>query len=573
MFNASGYCLVLALNGCSPDRVSVDWGVSLKSGSDPKGPSQVSSTTHGSRIYGTGEMAERTRAFDWSATSIGPIEQWPDTLVITVNTLLASRQPMFLWWGPELIQFYNDAYRPSIRSDKHPRALGQHGRDCWPEIWDVIGPQIDGVMSSGIATWHEDQLIPIFRDGKLEDVYWTYSYSPVRDAEGAIRGTLVVCSETTGRVLAEAARDAVAEQLQQVFDATTDAFVSLDRNWRMTFLNRRAREILAPRGDVLGTRLWDSFPATVYEGSPYVENYYRAMDQGIAGQFEAYYPEPLNIWLHVMAQPTRDGIVVFFRDITEQRRESAALIQAEKLAAVGRLASSIAHEINNPLEAVTNLLYLSATSGNLDEVQKYLAIAQQELARVTNIATQTLRFHRQSTNARETALRDILESVLTLFQGRISNAGITIERDYRTDRKIVAFEGDLRQVFANLISNSLDATARGGRIKLRVFESRNWTTGEASVRVVVADSGCGMSKETRRHIFEPFFTTKSSTGTGLGLWVSAEILRNHNAAVSVRSSQHSRRHGTIFSISFPVTTRSGVKQTPAISESRATGER
>jgi hypothetical protein len=145
-------------------------------------------------IFGNGEMARLTRAFDWSQTPVGPIDRWPETLLITVNTLLASRQPMFLWWGKDLIQFYNDAYRPSIGTDKHPSALGQHGIDCWPEVWQIIGPQIEAVMTSGQASWHEDQLVPIIRDGNLEDVYWTYGYSPVRDPAGTICGTLAVRS-------------------------------------------------------------------------------------------------------------------------------------------------------------------------------------------------------------------------------------------------------------------------------------------------------------------------------------------------------------------------------------------
>ena len=754
-------------------------------------------------------MADIIRSFDWSATPVGPISQWPETLLVTVNTMLATRHPMFLWWGDELIQFYNDAYRPSLGRDKHPKAVGQAGRECWPEIWPVIGPQIDAVMSRGESTWHEDQLIPIYRDGKLEDVWWTYSYSPVRDPEGAIRGTLVTCSETTGRVLAEqqlrvsqrqykalfdlasdavfiadvegtinevnvaagtllgcdreqllgrnyadlvigsevprlwqardellkggisvaewqlitkdgsnipaevsaailpdgrwqafvrdisdrkrleqersrllaelqrerslfstilesvplgivfaeapsgkiafgnrqveeifrhpvsasktieqysewetyradgsrveacdyplaralrsgnveqgeylyrrgdgsliwtrvigapvrdsqgaitgalvvfsdideqkraeAARDAISEQLQQVLEVTTDAVVSLDRNWRMTYLNRRAREILAPRGNVLGTILWESFPATVYEGSPFEENYHRAMNEGVAGQFEAYYPEPLNVWLQVSARPSKDGIIVFFRDVTEQKRAAAVLIQSEKLAAVGRLASSIAHEINNPLESVTNLLYLSERAASAHELNKYLTTAQQELARVSNIATQTLRFHRQSINPRETFLQDLFESVLTLFQGRIGGANIAIDRQYRTDRKIVASAGDLRQVFANLVSNALDASSPGGKIVIRLRDARD-SSGRDGVRVTVADAGVGMSEETRRRIFEPFFTTKSATGTGLGLWVSSEILRNHHAQVRVRSSQSPDYRGTIFSIFFP----------------------
>lgn len=156
-----------------------------------------------SRIIGDGEMADLIRGFDWSRSSLGPVASWSDTLVTTVNLLLASRHPMFLWWGPDLIQFYNDGYRPSIRDDKHPSAVGQRGRACWPEIWPIIGPQIEAVMSRGDSTWNTNQLVPINRNGKLEEVYWTYSYSPVRDKDGSVQGTLVVCSETTEQVLSE----------------------------------------------------------------------------------------------------------------------------------------------------------------------------------------------------------------------------------------------------------------------------------------------------------------------------------------------------------------------------------
>ncbi|MFZ0318084.1 MAG: PAS domain S-box protein [Candidatus Sulfotelmatobacter sp.] len=172
-----------------------------------------------SRIIGQGEMAELLRAFDWNRTPVGPVEAWSDTLVTTVNMLLASRHPMFLWWGPELIQFYNDGYRPSIRSDKHPSALGQRGVDCWPEIWPIIGSQIETVMSQGESTWNTNQLVPINRNGKLEEVFWTYSYSPVRDKDGAVQGTLVVCSETTEQVLSERRLRAL---LQITFDTPAD---------------------------------------------------------------------------------------------------------------------------------------------------------------------------------------------------------------------------------------------------------------------------------------------------------------------------------------------------------------
>ena len=140
-----------------------------------------------SRIIGEGEMADLTHAFDWKSSPLGDVATWSDTLITAVNLLLASRHPMFLFWGPDLIQFYNDGYRPSIRNDKHPVALGQRGIECWPEIWSIIGPQIEAVMTQGASTWNSNQLVPIYRNGKLEEVYWTYGYSPVRDKDGTSR--------------------------------------------------------------------------------------------------------------------------------------------------------------------------------------------------------------------------------------------------------------------------------------------------------------------------------------------------------------------------------------------------
>src|SRR5437868_8720651 len=127
-------------------------------------------------LHAGGEMGALVRGFDWSKTPLGPLETWPASLRTTVSTLLHSRQPMFLWWGPELIQFYNDAYTPSFGQGKHPAAMGQSGRECWGEIWPIIWPQIDDVLSRGKASWNEDQLVPILRNGRLEEVYWTYGY-------------------------------------------------------------------------------------------------------------------------------------------------------------------------------------------------------------------------------------------------------------------------------------------------------------------------------------------------------------------------------------------------------------
>src|ERR1700704_1585725 len=148
-----------------------------------------SSTGEYKFLSGGGEMGALTRAKDWGTTPLGPAELWPRSLRTTLGILLNSRFPMFLWWGPQLICFYNDAYRPSLgQKGKHPVILGLRAEEAWPEVWDIIKPLIDQVLKGGEATWSEDQLIPIYRNSKIEDVYWTFSYSPVNDESGEVAG-------------------------------------------------------------------------------------------------------------------------------------------------------------------------------------------------------------------------------------------------------------------------------------------------------------------------------------------------------------------------------------------------
>jgi two-component sensor histidine kinase len=160
-----------------------------------------------------GEMGALTRAFDWSRTPLGPPENWPQSLRVTVRLVLTSRHPMFIWWGPELIQFYNDAYRETMGPERHPSALGARGRECWEEIWDIIGPQIEYVMAGKGATWHEDQLVPVTRHGRREDVWWTYSFGPI-DFEGKVGGVLVVCRDVTSEHMAREALHLINEELK-----------------------------------------------------------------------------------------------------------------------------------------------------------------------------------------------------------------------------------------------------------------------------------------------------------------------------------------------------------------------
>jgi signal transduction histidine kinase len=246
------------------------------------------------------------------------------------------------------------------------------------------------------------------------------------------------------------------------------------------------------------------------------------------------------------------GTVLVVRDITDRKQAEEALLRSEKLASVGRMAASIAHEINNPLEAVTNLLYLART--NLDDpasVGQSLEMADDELKRIAHITRQTLGFYRESSAPTTVSVSSTIDSAVDLLRGKIKVKRAAIEKQYNGDLRVTAVPGELRQVFANLLTNSLDAMDDSGTIKLRVSTSRCVNSGRPYVRVTVADNGKGIDAATLPRIFEPLFTTKESTGSGLGLWVSKQIIDKHHGSIRVRSRASGEHRGTAFSIMIP----------------------
>lgn len=229
-----------------------------------------------------------------------------------------------------------------------------------------------------------------------------------------------------------------------------------------------------------------------------------------------------------------------------------ALRKSEKLAVAGRIAASVSHEINNPLAAVTNLLYLIGEAASLEEAKQYTATAASELARVSEIVSQTLRVYRQQSRPTLVNVNEIVDSALVLYQSRIASAHIVIAKDFRNCPPILAKGGELRQLILNLVGNALDAMPSGGTLKIRLSNAREKNNGMRSgVRLTVADSGSGIRQDVRTTMFEPFISTKGNTGTGLGLWVSSEIVRKHSGRIQVKSLGLPPRNGTVFSVFLP----------------------
>jgi PAS domain S-box-containing protein len=257
----------------------------------------------------------------------------------------------------------------------------------------------------------------------------------------------------------------------------------------------------------------------------------------------------------IVHQGKTHGAVVTFRDITNARLAEEALRRSEKLAAVGQLASSIAHEINNPLEAVINLLYLIRTAESAEDILTYATLAEQELARISDITMQTLRFHQRQTASTAVDLHEMIPAVLRLYGSRFAAHKVEVKLRLRATPEAMLLEGDLRQVLNNLIRNAYDAMPKGGKLHVRLRPARCPITSIPGVRISVADTGTGFLPKMKKHLFEPFHTSKEITGTGLGLWISKGIIDKHRGRIKMRSRLQEvspESHGTLFSLWLPL---------------------
>ncbi|HEY0909041.1 MAG TPA: PAS domain-containing protein, partial [Bradyrhizobium sp.] len=292
-------------------------------------------------LAGGGEMGALMRAHDWSLTPLGRPANWPQSLRTAVRLVLNTNHPMFIWWGPHLIQFYNDAYRQTMGPERHPSALGQGGRQCWAEIWDIIGPQIEQVMGGGGATWHENQLVPVTRHGRLEQVYWTYGFSPIDEDDG-VGGVLVVCRDVTKDYLSALAlqeREAELARVQQI-----GRIGGLEVDLRTGFRNRRSPEYLLIHGlppDALHESHEDWVRRIHPEDREATEKKFRDAVASTVREYSVQYriirpSDGQTRWISVRSTIERDAngkairLVGAHTDVTEQVMAEQALRQSEE---------------------------------------------------------------------------------------------------------------------------------------------------------------------------------------------------------------------------------------------------
>jgi signal transduction histidine kinase len=298
-----------------------------------------------------------------------------------------------------------------------------------------------------------------------------------------------------------------------------------------------------------GTRIAPGFEALVFKASRKIEDIYELTYRRKDG---SVFPAVVSVTALRDAGDEIIGYLLIGTDNTARKRAEAALLRSEMLATAGKMAASIAHEINNPLESIMNTLYLARTTPEVpDAALEYLKIADGELMRIAHITRQSLGFYREFSVATSNSVSALIDSVVDLLQARIRSNGAIVERQCEERLQVMGRAGELRQVLANLLANSLDAVSKDGRIVVRASASIDRDDGSRWVRIAVADGGTGMAAATAKYIFDPFFTTKGSVGTGLGLWVCKQLVEKHGGWIRVRSATEGVRRGTTFSILLP----------------------
>jgi PAS domain S-box-containing protein len=640
-------------------------------------------------ITGQSEMTARIRAYNWSETPLGPIEDWSETLLATVNLMLHSPFPTILSWGPEMVFLYNDAAISTLTS-KHPSALGGFYRDVFHEAWDLVSDDLEACLYRGETAVRDNMFIPILLNGVMVDQYFSYSLIPVYEngivlgiydafrnmtetvmgarrlresearlqlatevaklgvfvwdtvgetlswendrmyeifgrtrAEGLVSGAAFIseivhpdyrgpfrqalkdtlergepfrfeglaycldgatrCIEMNGHLQTETdgsqrrilgtIRDVTelrkAErvlrenskhlgQLAAIIESSEDVIVSKDLNGIITSWNDAATRVFGySREEMIGTSILKLIPENLHSDEARILESIRAGRRIEHFETVRRTKDGSLIDVSLTVSPIKDeegrviGASKILRDVSSRKLLEQNLVRAEKIAATARMAATIAHEVNNPLEAVMNLLYLLREKVKDDEGRGFLGTAEDELGRVAHIARQTLGYYREHAAASLASVSDIAEHALAIYEPRCTAAGITVRRSICPTTKIVLRRGEIMQVISNLIANSIYAMPGGGTLSVQVCDASS--TGDGIV-VLVEDDGVGVAPKDLPKVFDAFFTTRMTVGTGIGLFVAKEFVEGHGGRISMKSDRQSEKHGTTVRIFLPLHT-------------------
>ena len=490
------------------------------------------------------------------------------------NLLAQAPAAIGLMSGPEHRWVYvNDLYVRVTGCASAADLLGKTIRESLPELRDSgFWELLDEVYRTGQPySGHEMRASLRAAPGaEVVDKYFDFVYQPLSDPEGRIEGILVHAVEVTARVQARTlieqnhaqlkAAHITSQRLAAIVESSSDAIVSKDLNGCVTSWNPCAERMFGYAADeMIGRSILTIIPPELHADEERILATIRSGRRIEHFETVRVTKSGERIDVSLSISPVRDetgsivGASKIVRDITQRKRAEHALRTTEKLASVGRLAATVAHEINNPLESVTNLVYLARESSDQESVRNFLATAEEELARVAVLTRQTLGFYRDTKAPTSVKLGDLVGPLVSAFQPRARNKAVRVDTEIREQRPVRGLAGEIRQVMANLLTNSLDAVPSQGRVRIRIRDAREWSGKcRAGVRLTIADNGSGIAPGLRQNLFEPFFTTKKDVGTGLGLWVCRAIVEKHEGSIRLRSSTREGRTGTTFSVFFPI---------------------
>ncbi|HET9365121.1 MAG TPA: PAS domain S-box protein [Candidatus Angelobacter sp.] len=476
------------------------------------------------------------------------------------------------------------------------------GKPFWETFWCTVTPTMQQEVRKAIHRAAQGEHVcydvELFaRKGSKETTAMDFTLAPVKDESGQIVFLLLEGRDITDKKVQE--REIARERhelahpektkvqpydisdfraplqsrikpleeaqrlLAAIVESSDDAIASKDLNGIVTSWNRSAERLLGYSADeMIGQPITLIIPPELHPDETMILGKIRRGEKIDHFETVRVRKDGERIEVSLTISPVRDknGIIIgaakIIRDITESKKIERALRTTEKLAAAGRLAATVAHEINNPLEAVTNLVYLAKRDlSDRKKVEHYLQLASRELDRVSHIARQTLGFYRENSQPTAVNISQILNDLLFLYETRLQSRKIKVVKQYDKPIEITALAGEIRQAFSNLITNAIDAMPSGGTLLVRATESHAWSNScQPGVRITILDTGSGIKPQHKNHLFQPFFTTKADVGTGLGLWITRTIIVKHHGQIRIKSRSGSKVHGTAFSIFLPLQT-------------------
>ena len=517
-----------------------------------------------------GEMGGRIAAHDWEATPVGRMARWPSSLKTSLSLCLASRYPMFLWWGSGLTNFYNDAYA-SVLGARHPAALGRNAAEIWHEIWPIFGPQVETVLATGNATWNESVPLMMERNGYLEETYFTFSYSPAVDDRGDVAGVLCVCQEETGRVRSARALAERERQFAALVENLPDIVFRLDIDLRHLYISAQVEQLTGIAQEIfLGkTNLEAGLSAELTD--PIERACRRALKSGKRVS-TAWSYNGRELRTRVVPEHDDHGAIVSLlgitEDVTEFEQATSALRRSEQtLREADRrkdeFLAMLAHELRNPLAPIRNaaeILWLMSsdpervreTSEIIVRQARHMNAIVDDLLDVSRVTRGLVTLDTEVIDLRS-VITAAVEQVIPLIDGRRHNLRMELPE------KPVTVQVDrvrLTQVFCNLLNNAAKYTPPGGAIRVTIVNGA-----DDRVEVDVVDSGEGIDAALLPQVFELFAQgartpDRAQGGLGIGLSLAKTLVDLHGGTIEAASEGRGR--GSRFTVGLPSVVDSGL---------------